>query len=263
MEAKEIIVSGLLDLYAAGLCTEEESLEVSYWLQQSPEIAAAYAGIQDGIEHYAMAQAMVPAGDVKEKIWARLPEEVSVNRITPVKQPSNSVIQMNWKWLAAASILLLIGSGIVNLLLYQHVQTLAIVNEQTTRELADSRKGLNSLQADLQVMQNRYTEAVKLNGVNATPNATAKIYWLKNTGEVYIDPANLPDAPAGNQYQLWAIVDGKPVDAGLIVTTHKGNTYRIQKMKTFGHAQAFAITLEKEGGSLVPSLEKMVVMGKL
>jgi len=263
VEAKEIIASGLLDLYAAGLCTEEESLEVSYWLQQSPEIAAAYAGIQDGIEHYAMAQAMVPAGDVKEKIWARLPEETGHNPITTVNLPSKTVIPLYWKWLAAASIVLLIGSSSLNILLYRHTQNLVNLNEQTTLELAENRQGLISLQADLQVMQSRYTEAVKLNGVNTTPNATAKIYWLKNTGEVYIDPANLPDAPAGNQYQLWAIVDGKPVDAGLIVTTHKGNTYRIQKMKTFGYAQAFAITLEKEGGSPVPSLEKMVVMGKL
>jgi anti-sigma-K factor RskA len=263
VEAKDIIASGLLDLYAAGLCSEEESMEVSYWLQQSPEVADAYATIQDGLERYALAHAMVPAAAVKEKIWANLPEEVSVNQITPVKQPSNSVIPMYWKWLAAASILLLIGSGILNLLLYRHVQNLAIVNELTCRELADNREGLNNLQADLQVMQNRYTEAVKLNGVNTTPKATAKVYWMKNTGELYLDPANLPDAPVGSQYQLWAIVDGKPVDAGLIVTTPKGNTYRIQKMKTFGRAQAFAITLEKEGGSLVPSLEKMIVMGKL
>ena len=29
-----------------------------------------------------------------------------------------------------------------------------------------------------------------------------------------VDAGNLPDIPAGKQYQFWAIVDGKPVDGG-------------------------------------------------
>jgi anti-sigma-K factor RskA len=85
---------------------------------------------------------------------------------------------------------------------------------------------------------------------------------MKNTGEVYIDPSNLPEAPAGKQYQLWAIVDGKPVDGGMIITTKKDNKYRIQKMKTFGKAEAFAVTLETEGGNPTPKGD-MYVLGKM
>lgn len=84
---------------------------------------------------------------------------------------------------------------------------------------------------------------------------------MKNTGEVYIDPGNLPEAPEGMQYQLWGIVDGKPVDAGMIVTK-KGNKYRMQKMKTFGKAEAFAVTLETMGGNPTPK-GQMYVMGKM
>ena len=116
---------------------------------------------------------------------------------------------------------------------------------------------------DLNVVQSKYSEPVRLNGLNETPDATAKIFWLKNTGEVYVDPSNLPEIPAGKQFQLWAIVDGKPIDAGLIETSTNKLKYRIQKMKAFGKAQAFAITIEKEGGNNTPTMEKMVVMGKL
>jgi anti-sigma-K factor RskA len=65
------------------------------------------------------------------------------------------------------------------------------------------------------------------------------------------------------QYQLWAIVDGKPFDAGLLIETKTAdNKYNIQKMKSFGKAEAFAITLEKKGGSATPSMDKMYVISK-
>jgi hypothetical protein len=55
----------------------------------------------------------------------------------------------------------------------------------------------------------------------------------------YVDPSSLPSAPKGKQYELWAIVDGQPVNAGIIITTKKGDRYSIQKMKTFGKVDAF------------------------
>ena len=72
---------------------------------------------------------------------------------------------------------------------------------------------------------------------------------------------NLPSVPEGMQYQLWAIIDGKPVDAGMI-STEKG-IYHIQKMKSFGRAEAFAITLEKAGGSPTPTMDQMYVIAKI
>jgi anti-sigma-K factor RskA len=98
--------------------------------------------------------------------------------------------------------------------------------------------------------------------LEAAPDAAAKIFWMENTGEVYIDPSNLPQTPNGMQYQLWAIVDGKPVDGGMILTSKKGDKYRIQKMKTFGKAEAFAVTLETQAGNTTPK-GPMFVMGKM
>jgi anti-sigma-K factor RskA len=64
--------------------------------------------------------------------------------------------------------------------------------------------------------------------------------------------------PAGKQYQLWAIVDGKPVDAGMI-----GDCEGLCKMKVIDHAEAFAVTLENAGGSPAPTLTAMFVLGKV
>ena len=66
----------------------------------------------------------------------------------------------------------------------------------------------------------------------------------------------MQQTPTGKQYQLWAIVDGKPVDAGVI-----NNCIGLCKMKKIDHAEAFAITLEKEGGSPTPTLNRNVCNG--
>ena len=60
---------------------------------------------------------------------------------------------------------------------------------------------------------------------------------------------------------MWTIVDGKPVDMGMIDAEFSN---RLLPMKASSpNAVAFAITLEKEGGSPSPTMEEMYVMGKV
>ena len=76
---------------------------------------------------------------------------------------------------------------------------------------------------------------------------------------MYVEASGLPTAPQGMQYQLWAIVNKKPVSAG--VFEYSLNT--LQPMKGFYTAEAFAITLEPAGGSESPTVEQMYVLGTL
>jgi anti-sigma-K factor RskA len=266
VNAQDIISSGLLELYAAGLTSKEESLQVEQWLKAYPEVLAEYNEIQGHVEMYAFSQAVEPDKAVKNKIFERIDKGAITNSDTTNNaKASTTVVTMRtyWKWIAAASVILLLGSAILNWLLYNRYSNIHNTLQQTQQELADARQGAHDMKQDMDVVQSKYSELVQLNGVNATPDAIAKVFWMKNTGEVYIDPSNLPEISQGQQFQLWAIIDGKPVDAGLIITSKKGNKYRIQKMKSFGKVQAFAITVEKEGGSLTPTLNKMVVSGKI
>ncbi len=111
------------------------------------------------------------------------------------------------------------------------------------------------------VAADKYSVPVVLKGTKHSPDALAKIFWMKNTGEVYVDATYLPQPPLGKQYQLWAIVNGEPIDAGMINTPR--GTYKIQKMKSFGSAEAFAITRENTGGSTTPNMKEMIVKAKI
>ena len=111
----------------------------------------------------------------------------------------------------------------------------------------------------IQVLRDTGNVTVPMKGVEISPNSLALIHWNRNTNETFIDIASLPEPPSDMQYQLWAIVDGQPVDLGVFDLID--NSIAMQQMKTIGNPQAFAVTLEKKGGSPTPTLEKMYVLG--
>ncbi|MEP7142591.1 MAG: anti-sigma factor [Ferruginibacter sp.] len=266
MKLQDIISSGLLELYAAGIATEEEMLEVEEGIAQYPEVAAELKAISSGMEAYVNAYAIVPAAGVKEKIFSQINtvENGKRNTVGKSQVPGAKVIDINtfWKLTAAASVVLLIASiglNIITYYKYSEADKNLLVATQTLGGLEEKNK---IMEAGMNVVQSKYSVPVSLKGQQAAPGAAAKIFWMQNTGEVFIDPSNLPEAPEGKQYQLWAFVDGKPVDGGMILTSTKGDKYRIQKMKSFGKVEAFAVTLETEKGNQSPK-GPIYVMGNM
>ncbi len=281
MEVKDIISSGLLELYVTGAATQQESLQVEQWADQYPEVKKELEDLQDVMENYAMAQAVQPDEELKEKILAKLKPAGSVKeKIFSRIQTKDPVLVTDtgnereaekifsipsyFKWAVAASIILLVGSLVFNYIFYTRYRNAS--NELlTAQQQMDRQQQLaSSMDTAIKVMTDKYAVPVLLNGTEKSPDALAKIFWMKNTGDVYVDPTNLPQAPSGMQYQLWAIVDGKPEDAGMIALTidTKKGTYHLQRMKSFGKVQAFAITMEKAGGNPTPKGD-MIVQAKI
>ncbi|MBI3883754.1 MAG: hypothetical protein HY305_05965, partial [Sphingobacteriales bacterium] len=58
MQPNDIILSGLLELYATGLTSQEEALQVEQWVKQYPEVAAEMGAIQASMEMYAQDHAI-------------------------------------------------------------------------------------------------------------------------------------------------------------------------------------------------------------
>ena len=282
MEIKDIISSGLLELYITGLTSTEETLQVEQWAEQYPEVRNEIEELQIVMESYAMAQAIQPDDSLKAKILSKINPDDSfkekifsqIQSTLPIHEPVpiNTTPEKNegakiysipsyYKWAVAASVILLIGSLILNYTFYNKYQDTSKDLQVAQNELQKQQQLAAAMNKDMGVMTDKNAMPVVLNGTEKSPDAVARIFWMKNNGgDVYVDPTNLPQAPTGMQYQLWAIVDGKPVDAGMI-STEKG-IYHIQKMKSFGKAQAFAITLETAGGNPTPKGD-MIVQAKI
>ena len=70
MEIKDIISSGLLEMYILGLTSVEEKNQVEGWVNTYPEIAAELNAIETAMESYAMANAIEPSKGLKQKIFS-------------------------------------------------------------------------------------------------------------------------------------------------------------------------------------------------
>lgn len=267
MDVKDIISSGILEMYAAGLTSQEEKLLVQEYVRQYPGVAAELAAIQGSIEAYATGMELQPDASVKEKVFARIngADENSA-KVIPINGASAAMVHASsgWRTAAAAAILLLIASSIFNFFQFQK-------NNEISKQLVQSQATASDLEAKnmqmdnyLEMVRSKYSTPVSLAGLKET-SAEAKVFWMKNNGEVYFDPTNLPAAPQGKQYELWAIVDGKPVNAGIILTSKSGTQYGIQKMKAFGNVkiQAFAISVEKENATPAVSPTEVYALGKM
>lgn len=273
MDKIELISSGILELYATGIASPEERKMVEEYLSKYPELKEELNQIEIALENYAIGHSETPSGSVKQNLLNRLdfrtesiqdkkneaPVVEMQNQETGYQPKKN--FGFNSNYLVAASIILLIGSVIFAFTYYNKYQDASTNLARAQEQLDKQQKSNQALSSDMDIMTNKNVLPVVLSGTPKMPGAVAKLFWMKTTGDVYIDPSNLPEAPVDKQYQLWAIVDGKPIDAGMI-SKDKAD-YRIQKMKSFGKVDAFAITLEKTGGSLTPTMDEMVVSVKM
>ena len=268
MDIKAYIESGIIENYLLGNTSQEENSILECISKNNSEVKSAMLELQNTLEILADSNAVAPPPELKSQIFAKLDfadnsskenSKPIVNNTAPVQplnvepirqeiSPKKSSVST---WLAAASIVLLMAFGWTT---YK--------NQQIEKSLvaAENKNSVTEKEVEFLANQNNMllnANKIQLNGVEKHPGIIANIYW--NSSEVYLESGNLPVPPEGKQYQLWAIVDGKPVDLGLYVDDGK----KVHSMKPVKNAQAFAITLEKKGGSENPTMEDMMVMGEV
>ncbi|MGQ0827649.1 MAG: anti-sigma factor [Bacteroidota bacterium] len=261
MDSNNIISSDILQSYVLGTATNEEVLAVQQACRKHPELLAEIKAIEEALVRYAEMKAPPVSGIVKEKLFSNLNDKKSISnnsesKIYPINSPGSS--KRFYRYAAAAAILLLIASAAFNLFFYNKVTSVTEELFSLKNENEKQQRQLENTKNDLAVLSDPLTKSIQLKSVDTTVNSGATIHWNRSTHQTYLSLAELPAPPEGKQYQLWAIVNGKPVDAG-VFDVKAG----IQKMKQINGAQAFAVTLENKGGSPVPTLTEMRLLGNV
>jgi hypothetical protein len=269
MNSKEYISSGIVESYVMGTATPEEILEMERLSSGYPEIKAELLEIEKAMIQYSEAYSVTPPVGVKEAIMDEISNETKVNPETTgllsgnVKIINEYTPQRFSYWAIAASLLLLVslvGNVFYIMKSIKMEDTLSSIN-RTNNNLYDSLQAIavnyKQAQNDLGILKDPMYKIVELKGMKAAPDAKAMVCWCPMEKKVYVEIDKLPNPPAGMQYQLWAIVDGKPVSAGML-TLGSG----LHRMTDIENAQAFAVTLEKEGGSPAPKGD-MFAMGNI
>lgn len=276
MDIQAYIQSGIIESYVLGMASSAEAAELEILAQEHPEIMQAVQAFADMLEKNALKNAVHPPAEIKSKIFAALENEFAEElhderkHQAPVINISDNAIVHHritayWKYIAAASVIMFVLSGVLNIYFYNNYKTAnskyqALLVEKTNLQASNDtyQTKLKNYQGSIDILQTPGIKQIKMAGVAGKEGNLATVYWNEKTNEVYLFNNNLQQVPAGRQYQLWAIVNGAPVDAGVI-----GTCDGLCKMKNISGAQAFAVTLEKEGGSPTPTLTAMFVLGNV
>jgi anti-sigma-K factor RskA len=288
---QEYIESGILEEYALGVLDEAQRAEVERLAAEYPEVRQELNLVQQGLETYAQAHTQEPPAGMRERVlsgWqaairqAEPAAATAAALVAPAPTPTASqtvvrpissapveeIASSGFSWMMAASVALLVLSAAANLILYNRwkdseTQLVALQadNSRVASTMQAVEKRLDTRTQELAVLRSEQFQAVELAGTPTAPQAKARVLYNKATKAVYVDVRNLPTLPQGKQYQLWALDKGKPVDAGMLAAaTTAGDS--IQHMKDIASAEAFAMTVEPEGGSENPTLTTMTVLGK-
>ena len=270
MNIEEYISSGILEAYALNTLSSEEMREVEAMIEKHPEIKEELNAIELAFEDMAMASAQTPRNELKASILDLIQDDSQVVEPQPQVAPKSEarVVQMPaspiWKYAVAASVSLTLICGYLAVDYRskwknsnQAYAQLLASNSQMAQQYNQVNQELGDLENDLAVLTNPDFRRIEMPGTDNAKDALASVYWNQASQELYLNISNLKELAQDQQYQLWAIVDGKPVDAGVFDWNAEG----LVRMKNMAGSAAFAVTIEPRGGSENPSLDTMQVLG--
>ena len=265
MNINEVISSGLLESYVLGTTNADETAMIRELCRKQPELLKEIELIEEALINYASENAPPLNARLKETLHSKVFNEQGGNeKIIPIQTTGPSL--KAYKFGIAASILLLIVSGAYIFTLHQklnrlttEIAALSTSKSYMAEEFKIQQASLTDINNKFNIVSNPKIKTIALNGMNSLADKSALVHWNPETREVYFNASALP-VPVNKQYQLWAIVDGKPVDAGVIDLQ---NSTAFQKMKLISGAKAFAVTIEPVGGSNSPSLDTMCLLGNV
>jgi hypothetical protein len=159
-------------------------------------------------------------------------------------------------WAATAAVLLFAASLWKENIVLQ--QTLTSADAQAARNARD----LDELRKIAAPILEPAAMHVTLVAAKTPPQPQGKAFYLRNRGSLVFLANNMPMLPPQKAYELWLIpVTGAPIPAGMFKPDAHGSATVVDPPLPPGaEAKAFAITVENESGSSVPTMP-IVMMG--
>jgi anti-sigma-K factor RskA len=248
-EVKAYIESGILELYILGEVSHDEKLQVEAMAVKHQAIKAELEEIERSMELFAAEHAIEPSPLLRNRVLNSLVTNLADDNNFPTKtsaphihqapvvemQPAKSV--NFYKYAFAACLALLLVSTVALFNVYNSLQQSKgqVVALSTQNQRMTKTVNLQSQQLD--IFRGEY-KLFKLPGTGKTPKASMMVAW----------------SPVKKN-----VVDGKPVDLG-VFDARPDSVTMMKVMKPVDKPQAFAVTLEKRGGSVNPTMENLTVI---
>lgn len=289
-DAKAYIESGILELYVLGELTATERSEVERMAAAFEEVRMEITAIEIALEQVALEGAIAPSerplknlieflGESQKNFTAQqplqspetsMPDPAAFSRLRVPENTTAPQVKLRRLQYALAACVALLTVSIVALVSVHNKLDQAetqLISLRTEKDrLATRANFLQQTSSELQKVADMINDpnwaVVKLAGTKGSPKSNMTVYWNRKSEDVVVDKSRmaLPANDEDHQYQLWAMVQGKPVNLG-VFDMKPDSTEMLVIMKEISKAQAFAVTLEKRGGSVNPTMENLLAMG--
>lgn len=275
MNEQELIISGQLELYVAGALSPREMSDVAAYARSHPGVSKEIQQIEQALVDW-LGQPLFhkpmekrEQDDDIERLLARIHHE-AMGSVAPM-DGRRRVYSGAHVWVAAAVVALIIMTGVSgwfgmeNLALRNRIRTIAAYQQKMAAESSENQERFTDMQEQVGIMRSILTRRVQLTAVSGN-KITGKdnyllIYWNPQSKKWILADEDLPGLSKDQQYQLWALYDGKPRSAG--VFDAGAGHFVVNGRQDVTQAQAFAVTVEPRGGSEAPTLSNLCMMAKL
>jgi len=175
--------------------------------------------------------------------------------------PPRPSIPAAWVWAAAAALIAVVG------VLQWHAASYLQDQLTTTRsEVAQLRQDVENEKAWAALSAAPKAEVIQLQTTpSAAPNITARATYDPDTHRALLTFSNFA-APAGKDYELWAIGKSGPASLGLVKPDPSGRAVlRLSSLSASDSLSAFAVSLENAGGAPTKTAPAgpVVMLGKI
>lgn len=253
-EITTFLNSGLLEKYLLGEATASETQMVENLIANNAEVKETYNAMQDNLEVVSKLHAIEAPKDALNNILNALDKKPVIS----INKPSRRKVW--YKYSIAASIAAFLFAS-TSYLFYVQNQKLNQENQVVVDEIFDLRKDiqlnnkmLSEVMKQFKQLNNPETQKYIINGNSRAKNLKTVAYINPKEKTSMIDVVSLPELPENQHYQIWAEVEDRMVNLGILKETDR----QLKEIPYTENALALSITIETKGENLDGSKENAV-----
>ena len=248
--------SGLLEKYLIGDTTSKETELVENYISKFPEVENTYNTLQHNLEIMSKYHAVEAPKSVLSTVLETLDQE-------------NPALQLNakpkkyktWFRYAMAASFAAALFACASFIFFTKNLELKKENQIVVEEIFDLRSDielnnqkLDNVMAQFKQLNNPETQKYIIKGNNRAKNLKTVAYINPKDKTSMIDVVSLPELPQEQCFQIWAELNGKMVNLGILDETDR----QLKSIPYTENALGLNITIEPKGGNTNASLENSV-----
>ncbi|MGC1515685.1 MAG: anti-sigma factor [Maribacter sp.] len=242
---KIFLDSDILEKYLLGTTSELETLQAERYIAMYPEVQDSYNELQENLEKFAKLHAIKAPQGLRDKIHLRIKAERSGRK-------------KFFSYAIAASITAMMFAG-TSYFFYNQSQNLQEENNVVTNKIKlleeNMKEQLEDVRNQFIVLNNPGTKKYNVKGNQKAKELKAVAYINPVKKLSFINVSKLPNIPENQCFQMWAEVNGKMINLGII--EEAGDQQKLMALPYAENAVGY-ITIEPKGGNHVPSVDNIV-----